>query len=129
MRPPGRFARAATLVCSFAIFSYPTSTYLITYIQSVLYFVDLAGSERAARTGNKGQAMRESNAINKSLMQLGVVINKLSDGPGGRGHVPYRDSKLTHLLTNALGGNARCGKRQPPPPPPPPPQAEPSFTQ
>ena len=42
--------------------------------QSVLYFVDLAGSERAARTGNKGQAMKESNAINKSLMQLGVVI-------------------------------------------------------
>lgn len=41
------------------------------------------------------------------LTQLGVVINKLSDGPGGRGHVPYRDSKLTHLLTNALGGNAR----------------------
>ena len=41
-----------------------------TNVQSVLYFVDLAGSERAARTGNKGQAMRESNAINKSLMQV-----------------------------------------------------------
>ena len=66
----------------------------------------LAGSERAARTGNKGQAMRESNAINKSLMQLGVVINKLSDSPNSRGHIPYRDSKLTHLLTNALGGTA-----------------------
>ena len=72
---------------------------------SSLNFVDLAGSEKAKKTGATGAQLRESNAINKSLLTLGSVINRLSDGSPGQ-HVPYRDSKLTHLLSASLGGNA-----------------------
>ncbi|KAL1193950.1 Kinesin-like protein KIN-7O [Cardamine amara subsp. amara] len=75
---------------------------------SVLNLVDLAGSERAAKTGAEGVRLKEGSHINKSLMTLGTVIKKLSEGveknPGG--HVPYRDSKLTRILQPALGGNA-----------------------
>ncbi|KAJ0245370.1 Kinesin motor domain-containing protein [Hirschfeldia incana] len=74
---------------------------------SVLNLVDLAGSERASKTGAEGVRLKEGSHINKSLMTLGTVIKKLSEGVENRGgHVPYRDSKLTRILQPALGGNA-----------------------
>ncbi|OWM80620.1 kinesin-like protein KIN-7N isoform X2 [Punica granatum] len=74
---------------------------------SVLNLVDLAGSERIAKTGADGVRLKEGKHINKSLMVLGNVINKLSEGVKQRGHIPYRDSKLTRILQPALGGNAK----------------------
>ncbi|KAK4428708.1 Kinesin-like protein KIN-7N [Sesamum alatum] len=74
---------------------------------SVLNLVDLAGSERVAKTGAGGVRLKEGKHINKSLMILGNVINKLSEGGKLRGHIPYRDSKLTRILQPALGGNAK----------------------
>uniref|UniRef100_A0A164X1L4 Kinesin-like protein n=1 Tax=Daucus carota subsp. sativus TaxID=79200 RepID=A0A164X1L4_DAUCS len=74
---------------------------------SVLNLVDLAGSERIAKTGAGGVRLKEGKYINKSLMVLGNVINKLSDSTKQRGHIPYRDSKLTRILQPALGGNAK----------------------
>ncbi|GMI89672.1 hypothetical protein like AT1G59540 [Hibiscus trionum] len=74
---------------------------------SVLNLVDLAGSERIAKTGAGGVRLKEGKYINKSLMALGTVINKLSDGAKQRAHIPYRDSKLTRILQPALGGNAK----------------------
>ncbi|CAL5349007.1 unnamed protein product [Camellia sinensis] len=74
---------------------------------AVLNLVDLAGSERIAKTGAGGVRLKEGKHINKSLMILGNVINKLSDGAKQRGHIPYRDSKLTRILQPALGGNAK----------------------
>ncbi|KAL0224051.1 hypothetical protein P9112_003441 [Eukaryota sp. TZLM1-RC] len=71
---------------------------------SHLNFVDLAGSERASITGAKGIQLREAGNINKSLLALGTVISKLQSNPAGV--VNYRDSKLTHVLSNALGGNS-----------------------
>ncbi|CAH8306145.1 unnamed protein product [Eruca vesicaria subsp. sativa] len=74
---------------------------------SVLNLVDLAGSERIAKTGAGGVRLTEGKYINKSLMTLGNVINKLSENTKIRGHIPYRDSKLTRILQPALGGNAK----------------------
>lgn len=75
---------------------------------STLTLVDLAGSERIAKTGAEGQRMKEGAAINKSLLTLGTVINKLSEGAQLAGlHIPYRDSKLTRILQPSLGGNAK----------------------
>ncbi|ESQ44828.1 hypothetical protein EUTSA_v10003349mg [Eutrema salsugineum] len=68
-------------------------------------FVDLAGSERASQTLSAGKRLKEGCHINRSLLTLGTVIRKLSKGRNG--HVPYRDSKLTRILQNSLGGNAR----------------------
>ncbi|KAG6427941.1 hypothetical protein SASPL_112189 [Salvia splendens] len=77
---------------------------------SVLNLVDLAGSERAAKTGAEGVRLKEGSHINKSLMILGTVIKKLSEGTESQGgHVPYRDSKLTRILQPALGGNSNTG--------------------
>ncbi|GLT88112.1 hypothetical protein SLE2022_061510 [Rubroshorea leprosula] len=74
---------------------------------SVLNLVDLAGSERAGKTGAEGLRLKEGSHINKSLMTLGTVIKKLSEGAESQGgHVPYRDSKLTRILQPALGGNS-----------------------
>ncbi|KAL1546870.1 kinesin-like protein KIN-7N [Salvia divinorum] len=74
---------------------------------SVLNLVDLAGSERVAKTGAGGVRLKEGKHINKSLMILGNVINKLSEGGKQSAHIPYRDSKLTRILQPALGGNAK----------------------
>lgn len=69
-----------------------------------LYLVDLAGSEKAAKTGATGVKMDEAKKINASLTTLGIVITKLTESAS---HVPYRDSKLTRILTESLGGNAK----------------------
>eukprot|EP00178_Gracilaria_changii_P009086 TRINITY_DN268_c0_g1_i1.p2 TRINITY_DN268_c0_g1~~TRINITY_DN268_c0_g1_i1.p2 ORF type:complete len:1134 (-),score=265.78 TRINITY_DN268_c0_g1_i1:8939-12340(-) len=75
---------------------------------STLSLVDLAGSERASFTKAQGMRLVEGGHINKSLLTLGTVINKLSSGESRNiSHIPYRDSKLTRLLQPALGGNAR----------------------
>ncbi|XP_067886483.1 centromere-associated protein E isoform X2 [Heterodontus francisci] len=71
-----------------------------------LNLVDLAGSERASQTGAEGVRLKEGCFINRSLFVLGQVIKKLSDGQAG-GFLNYRDSKLTRILQNSLGGNAR----------------------
>jgi kinesin family protein 4/21/27 len=71
------------------------------------HFVDLAGSERAKKTGATGATMKEGININKSLLSLGNVISALTDETKKDKHVPYRDSKLTRILQDSLGGNSR----------------------
>jgi hypothetical protein len=75
-----------------------------TVTAAQLFLVDLAGSERLEKTGAVGERLKEAQNINLSLTLLGNVINKLTE-PGSL-HIPYRDSKLTRLLQDALGGNA-----------------------
>eukprot|EP01012_Entosiphon_sulcatum_P027182 TRINITY_DN3276_c0_g1_i2.p1 TRINITY_DN3276_c0_g1~~TRINITY_DN3276_c0_g1_i2.p1 ORF type:complete len:787 (+),score=177.89 TRINITY_DN3276_c0_g1_i2:28-2388(+) len=70
-----------------------------------LFLVDLAGSEKVGKTKAEGQQLEEAKLINKSLTTLGMVINSLTDKKST--HVPYRDSKLTRLLQDSLGGNSR----------------------
>ncbi|CAL9115326.1 unnamed protein product [Musa textilis] len=70
-----------------------------------IVLVDLAGSEKADRTGAGGIVLEEAKSINKSLSALGNVINALTAGK--LNHIPYRDSKLTRILQDALGGNSR----------------------
>lgn len=77
---------------------------------SVINLVDLAGSEKAEQTGATGDRLKEGCAINKSLTCLGNVISVLADKAMGKGKqlvVPYRDSALTRMLQNALGGNSK----------------------
>ncbi|KAJ8334030.1 hypothetical protein SKAU_G00413490 [Synaphobranchus kaupii] len=69
--------------------------------------IDLAGSERASATNAKGARFREGANINRSLLALGNVINTLADPKRKKAHIPYRDSKLTRLLKDSLGGNCR----------------------
>lgn len=70
-----------------------------------LVLVDLAGSETVKKTGASGQQLEEAKTINKSLSALGGVINALTDEKNT--HIPYRDSKLTRLLQDSLGGNSK----------------------
>ena len=70
-----------------------------------LNMVDLAGSERIAKTGATGDRLKEATKINLSLSALGNVISALVDGKSQ--HIPYRDSKLTRLLQDSLGGNTK----------------------
>src|ERR1700722_4255664 len=87
-----------------------------------LYLVDLAGSEKVSKTGAEGSVLDEAKNINKSLSALGIVISSLAEGtvcPSTsayvysahthiqKSHIPYRDSKLTRILQESLGGNAR----------------------
>ena len=71
-----------------------------------LHMVDLAGSERAASSGNSSIRLREANNINKSLSVLGDVIKCLGESKSRRGHIPYRNSVLTNILRDSLGGNS-----------------------
>ncbi|XP_075239878.1 uncharacterized protein LOC142335317 [Convolutriloba macropyga] len=70
-----------------------------------LYLVDLAGSEKVSKSGAVGERLDEAKNINKSLSALGNVISALTDDK--RAHIPYRDSKLTRILQESLGGNSR----------------------
>ena len=74
---------------------------------SRLNLVDLAGSERAAMLGESGERLEESKKINLSLSALAKVIHTLVDARGRSVHIPYRDSKLTRILQDSLGGNCR----------------------
>ncbi|XP_036922280.1 kinesin-like protein KIF19 isoform X1 [Sturnira hondurensis] len=74
--------------------------------QGRLFMIDLAGSERASQTQNRGQRMKEGAHINRSLLALGNCINALSDRSNNK-YINYRDSKLTRLLKDSLGGNSR----------------------
>lgn len=78
-------------------------------LSSRLNLVDLAGSERQKSSGAVGGRLREASSINRSLSTLGLVIMSLTDAQHGRKgkHVPYRDSKLTFLLQDSLGGNSK----------------------
>ncbi|GLT82481.1 hypothetical protein SLE2022_008470 [Rubroshorea leprosula] len=69
-----------------------------------LSFVDLAGSERIKKSGSSGDQLKEAQSINKSLSALGDVISALSSGSP---HIPYRNHKLTMLMSDSLGGNAK----------------------
>ncbi|XP_053777606.1 kinesin-like protein KIF21A isoform X7 [Desmodus rotundus] len=71
------------------------------------HFVDLAGSERLKRTGATGERAKEGISINCGLLALGNVISALGDRSKRATHVPYRDSKLTRLLQDSLGGNSQ----------------------
>jgi kinesin family member 5 len=70
-----------------------------------LYLVDLAGSEKISKTGATGTTLDEAKMINKSLTTLGKVITALTDKKAQ--HIPYRESKLTRILQESLGGNSR----------------------
>ncbi|OMJ79414.1 hypothetical protein SteCoe_20569 [Stentor coeruleus] len=70
-----------------------------------LYLVDLAGSEKVSKTGAAGKRLEEAKNINKSLTVLGQVIYSLTDGKST--HIPYRNSKLTRVLQDSLGGNSK----------------------
>jgi len=111
----GGMARAVTATNMNAESSRSHSIFLITIQQrntetgalktGNLYLVDLAGSEKVGKTGASGQTLEEAKKINKSLSALGMVINALTDGKSS--HIPYRDSKLTRILQESLGGNSR----------------------
>lgn len=75
--------------------------------QGLLYLVDLAGSESARQNGAEGQTFEEARKINRSLSCLCNVISALTSEDRDRAHVPYRDSKLTRVLQQSLGGNAK----------------------
>uniref|UniRef100_A0A672UIV3 Kinesin-like protein n=1 Tax=Strigops habroptila TaxID=2489341 RepID=A0A672UIV3_STRHB len=69
--------------------------------------IDLAGSERASVANTRGERLREGANINRSLLALINVINALADAKSKKSHIPYRDSKLTRLLKDSIGGNCR----------------------
>lgn len=71
-----------------------------------LYCCDLAGSEKISKTNVAGQTLEEAKMINKSLSALGNVINALTESKKS-GFIPYRDSKLTRILQESLGGNSQ----------------------
>lgn len=76
----------------------------------MINLVDLAGSEKSKQTGAEGQRLKEGCAINKSLTVLGNCISILAEKAVGKAKgqvVPYRDSNLTRILQNALGGNSK----------------------
>ncbi|KAL8197595.1 UNVERIFIED_CONTAM: hypothetical protein K2H54_033865 [Gekko kuhli] len=82
----------------------PVSGQVLT---SKFHFVDLAGSERVVKTGSTGERLKESIQINSSLLALGNVISALGDPSRKGSHIPYRDSKITRILKDSLGGNAQ----------------------
>ena len=79
-------------------------------IQSKFNIVDLAGSERQSKTGATGKRLEEANNINKSLTNLGIVIEALAANCAKKDNnkfVPYRNSVLTHILSESLAGNSK----------------------
>ena len=95
-------------VFSINVTSKKTINGLSTLKVSKINFVDLAGSERQSKTNSDGERLKEAAIINKSLLCLGQVINNLIFlNKGKKRHVNYRESKLTFLLRDSLGGNSR----------------------
>lgn len=79
-----------------------------TIRRAKLHMVDLAGSERAHKTGAKGQTLKEATYINSSLFYLEMVIVALHEkATKNRGHIPYRNSMMTSVLRDSLGGNCK----------------------
>ncbi|XP_010002369.1 PREDICTED: kinesin-like protein KIF7 [Chaetura pelagica] len=85
----------------------PTAPASGQVLVSKFHFVDLAGSERIVKTGNTGERLKESIQINSGLLALGNVISALGDPRRKSSHIPYRDSKITRILKDSLGGNAQ----------------------
>ncbi|KAI8391125.1 uncharacterized protein BYT42DRAFT_555709 [Radiomyces spectabilis] len=83
------------------------ATIITRQITSKFHFVDLAGSERLKRTNAVGDRAKEGISINSGLLALGNVISALGDPSRRVSHIPYRDSKLTRLLQDSLGGNSQ----------------------
>ena len=81
--------------------------------RSQLHLIDLAGSERVAKSRSKGQRLQEARKINKSIAALGNCISALAEAHSSnkvsklKRHIPFRNSQLTRLLTDSLGGNTR----------------------
>jgi kinesin family protein 4/21/27 len=100
--PPASGAAPPTAI------SFVTDSGVSDYVTSKFHFVDLAGSERVKRTRAEGDRLKEGIHINCGLLSLGNVISALGDDKKRAAvtHVPYRDSKLTRLLQDSLGGNA-----------------------
>ncbi|KAM9329949.1 kinesin-like protein KIF27 [Gastrophryne carolinensis] len=84
-----------------------STTRSVQRITSKFHLVDLAGSERVTKTGNTGERFKESIQINSGLLALGNVISALADPKRKTTHVPYRDAKITRILKDSLGGNAK----------------------
>jgi kinesin family protein C2/C3 len=76
-------------------------------LHSKLNLIDLAGSERVGKTDASGDRLKEAQNINRSLSALGDVISALGKKGQKGNHVPYRNSKLTFLLQDSLGGNSK----------------------
>ncbi|XP_045517143.1 kinesin-like protein KIF12 [Pieris brassicae] len=97
-------SRSHTLLCVRVRRDVRTAGDVTCSTHGKINFVDLAGSEMTKKTHSTGKTLEEANNINRSLMVLGYCIAQLSDGKK-RGHIPYRDSKLTKLLADSLAGN------------------------
>jgi hypothetical protein len=101
-------AMNATSSRSHAIITLNVAVQSSTQLCSQLHLVDLAGSERSTSTGATGDTLTEGSNINKSLTTLGMCLSRLAETAGDKkGHVPFRDSQLTFLLCNSLGGNSK----------------------
>ncbi|KAJ3098223.1 hypothetical protein HDU96_000096, partial [Phlyctochytrium bullatum] len=105
---------SATIVATSDPLSNPSSVSPETHpdgtwkqLTSKFHFVDLAGSERLKRTNAEGDRKKEGISINQGLLALGNVISALGDESRKSSHVPYRDSKLTRMLQDSLGGNSQ----------------------
>uniref|UniRef100_A0A8B9CXG4 Kinesin family member 7 n=1 Tax=Anser brachyrhynchus TaxID=132585 RepID=A0A8B9CXG4_9AVES len=99
--------RGAGRITRLALHNHPSVPASGQVLVSKFHFVDLAGSERIVKTGNTGERLKESIQINSGLLALGNVISALGDPRRKSSHIPYRDSKITRILKDSLGGNAQ----------------------
>ncbi|WRT66280.1 uncharacterized protein IL334_003233 [Kwoniella shivajii] len=107
--PPSSFSGRATPSRPMSMQPPPPpspSSHEFVITTSKFNMVDLAGSERLKRTAAQGDRMKEGISINSGLLALGNVISTLCDPVKAKGHVPYRDSKLTRMLQDSIGGNS-----------------------